>query len=421
MFIDLYQNLIRLAYPLGIKPYLKRRCRRGKEDLERFNERLGRPQLPRPQGRLIWFHGASVGESVSMLPLIHTLLAADPALHIMVTTGTRTSAEIMAKRLPERAFHQYIPVDTPRFTSAFLDHWQPDLVLWFESDFWPSMLSGIKARQIPLLLVNGRISDRSFRRWMQFRYIIKEILGCFSLCLGQSQQDADRLQQLGAPQSLCLGNLKYAGLPLPVDADNLRLLRQQIGNRPLWLISATHDDEENQIGAYLPALAQSIPHLLTIIAPRHPERGQTIADTLHRNYNLNVALRSQQQPITPQTDVYIADTIGEMGLWYTLSPLSFIGGSLIPHGGQNFMEPARMHNAVITGPHMHNFTDAMQRALKADAVIQVNTAEEVYQTAQRLLQNPDLLQQHQDQALAWAQAENQVLDGIADTIKGFLK
>ena len=420
MFIKLYQNLIRLAYPVAIKSYINKRCRKGKEDLPRFHERLGQAQLPRPQGKLVWFHGASVGESVSMLPLIHKLLELSPDISVMVTTGTRTSAEVMSKRLPARAFHQYIPIDNPPFTSAFLDHWHPDLVLWFESDFWPSMLSGIKERNIPLLLLNGRISDRSFKRWMKFRFVIKEILECFSLCLGQSEQDAARLQQLGAPKTLCLGNLKYAGLPLPVDHHALSRLQEQIGARPCWLLSATHDNEEEQIGAYLKSLQQTKPHLLTIIAPRHPERGRSIADTLSQKYHLNVSLRSAQDLITPATDVYIADTIGEMGLWYTLSPLTFIGGSLIPHGGQNFMEPSRMHNAVIVGPHMHNFTDAMHRALSANAITQVANAEELYQTVNLLLSDSAELKRRQDQALSWAEKENKVLDGIVEQVQGYL-
>ena len=170
----------------------------------------------------------------------------------------------------------------------------------------------------------------------------------------------------------------------------------------------------------MPALAQSIPHLLTIIAPRHPERGQTIADTLHRNYNLNVALRSQQQPITPQTDVYIADTIGEMGLWYTLSPLSFIGGSLIPHGGQNFMEPSRCRDAVIVGPHMHNFTDAMNRAQKANAVIQVNNVIDLSNQVCLLLENKNLLEEKRQKAYDWAMSESKVLDGIMNKIKEYI-
>ena len=233
MFIRIYNILIRILYPLVISRYIKKRKENGKEDLKRFNERVGRPTLKRPEGKLIWFHGASVGESLSMLPLIHKLLAIYPDINIMVTTGTITSAELMGKRLPERAFHQYIPLDNPVFTTRFIRHWKPDLVLWFESDLWPAMLSGIKRKNIPLILVNGRISNKSFKRWQQFDYISKELLDCFSFCLGQSEEDAYRLRVLGAKDSMCLGNLKYAGLPQPIDEEKKKEMLEQIGSRPV--------------------------------------------------------------------------------------------------------------------------------------------------------------------------------------------
>ncbi len=419
MFINLYKTLIRATYPLVLKPCINKRKAAGKEDLNRFNERLGLPGHDRPEGHLIWFHGASIGESVSMLPLINKLLEKIPGCHIMVTTGTVTSAEIMDKRLPDRAFHQYIPLDNPKFTKRFLDFWHPDMVLWFESDFWPAMLSDIKQRNIPLLLVNGRISDRSFKRWQHFKFIIRELLGCFTFCLGQSEEDARRLKILGAPETACLGNLKYAGLPLPVNTAILETLKKQIGNRPLWLLSSTHHDEESQIGRYLKEMEHAVSGLLTLIAPRHPGRGTEIAETLQQ-YGLKTALRSAGENITPETEVYIADTIGEMGLWYSLSPLTFVGGSLIPHGGQNFMEPSRQHNAVIVGPHMHNFADAMTRARRAGAIIQISDAEELKNTAISLLQNPENLRKHQDKACVWTDKENKVLDGILSKIEGYL-
>ena len=244
--------------------------------MARFNERLGKATMPRPKGNLIWMHGASVGESVSMLPLIKTLLDIYPDLHIMVTTGTVTSAEVMAKRLPERAFHQYFPLEHPLYAARFIRHWKPNLVLWFESEFWPAMLSTIKKRNIPLILVNGRISNKSFRRWQQFEFAIRQILNCFTLCLGQSDEDTRRLEVLGAKNTASLGNLKYAGLPLPVDEGKKAVLKEQFANRPVWLVSSTHDDEESKIGRFLKDLENKVPNLLTVIVPRHPHRGVEI-------------------------------------------------------------------------------------------------------------------------------------------------
>lgn len=420
MFIKIYNTLIRILYPLVISRYIKKRKENGKEDIKRFNERIGRPTKKRPVGKLIWFHGASVGESISMLPLINKLLELYPTAHVMVTTGTLTSADIMAKRLPERAFHQYITIDNPVFTTRFIKHWQPDLVLWFESDFWPAMLSSIKRKNIPLILVNGRISNKSFKRWQQFDFISKELLGCFTFCLGQSEEDAYRLRILGAKDSMCLGNLKYAGLPIPIDEQTKSELQKEIGDRPTWLVGSTHNDEELKIGHKLKAIQEQVPNLLTIIAPRHPTRGEEIQKAL-AELGFKTALRSKGEKISKETEVYIADTIGEMGLWYSLCPIVFIGGSLIPHGGQNFIEPSRMRDAVIVGPYMHNFTDAMNRAKKADAIIQISDAEELKETIIQLLTNKDLLEAKRSLAYNWANSENKVLDGILGKIKGYIQ
>ena len=280
MFIGIYNNLVRILYPVAIKRYIEKRKKIGKEDIKRFNERVGRTQKARPQGRLIWLHGASVGESISMLPLINRLLELYPDVNVMVTTGTTTSAEVMAKRLPERAFHQYLPIDNPVFTTRFVRHWQPSIALWFESEFWPAMLSTIKRKNIPLILINGRISNKSFKRWQQFDFIIKELLDCFTACLGQSEEDAYRLRILGAKDAMCLGNLKYAGLPIPVDKEKKAEIQTQIGDRPVWLVSSTHNDEEFKIGRFLKELQAKHPNLLTLIAPRHPNRGVEIRDKL---------------------------------------------------------------------------------------------------------------------------------------------
>ena len=419
MFIRIYNALIRILYPLVIARYIKKRKENGKEDIKRFNERIGRPSIKRPEGILIWFHGASVGESLSMLPLIHKLLEIYPDAHVMVTTGTVTSAELMAKRLPERAFHQYITIDNPLFTTRFIKHWRPDLVLWFESDLWPAMLSGIKRKNIPLILVNGRISNKSFKRWQQFDFISRELLGCFSLCLGQSEEDAYRLRVLGAKETMCLGNLKYAGLPLPIDRDKENEITSQIGDRTVWLASSTHHNEEAKIARIHKHLKEKFPDLLTIIAPRHPHRGPEIMESV-KVAGLKGALRSENHKITAQTDIYVANTVGELGIWYDIAPLVFVGGSLIPHGGQNFMEPSRVRDAVIVGPHMFNFTDAMNRAKKADAVIQVNDIEELEETVSLLLLNKDLLEAKRSLAYNWATSEAKVLDGIVEKVKSFI-
>lgn len=416
MFLKIYNALITVLYPLAIKGYINKRKQIGKEDVARFNERIGRPKLPRPEGKLFWLHGASVGESVSMLPLINKILETYPDSHVMVTTGTVTSADVMQKRLPERAFHQFIPIDNPIFTTRFVKYWHPDVALWFESEFWPAVLTSIKRKNIPLILINGRISNKTFKRWQQFDFICKEILSCFTMCLGQSEEDAYRLRVLGAKETTCLGNLKYAGLPLPIDEKNKKEILKQIGNRKLWLVSSTHDDEEIRLAKVHKRLKEKYTDLLTIIVPRHPNRGQEIADEI-KKLELSSALRSKGEKITPSTDIYIADTIGEVGLWYDIAKIVFIGGSLIPHGGQNFIEPSRVRDAVIVGPHMHNFTDAMSRAKKADAVMQISDTLELQELLEQLFDNEQLLDAKCSLAYNWAASETKVLDGIMDKIK----
>ncbi len=418
MFIKIYNALITVLYPLVIRSYVNKRKQNGKEDVNRFNERIGRPQMARPEGKLFWLHGASVGESVSMLPLINKILETYPDAHVMVTTGTVTSADVMQKRLPERAFHQFIPIDNPIFTNRFVKYWHPDVALWFESELWPAVLSSIKRKNIPLILINGRISNKTFKRWQQFDFICKELLNCFTFCLGQSDEDAYRLRVLGAKDATCLGNLKYAGLPLPIDEKSKAELLKQFSKRPLWLASSTHDDEEIRIAKVHKKLKEKFPNLLTIIAPRHPNRGEDIAKEINK-IGLTTALRSNKEKVTPETDIYVANTIGEMGLWYDLSKIVFIGGSLIPHGGQNFIEPSRVRDAVIVGPHMHNFTDAMNRAKRADAVMQVNDTDELYDLVAQLLENDSLLDAKASLAYNWAASESKVLDGIMDKVKAY--
>ena len=354
-----------------------------------------------------------------MLPLIQRILDTYPDAHVMVTTGTVTSADVMNRRLPERAFHQFIPIDNPIFTTRFVKHWQPDVALWFESEFWPAILSSIRRRNIPLILINGRISNKSFKRWQQFDFVCKELLSCFNLCLGQSEEDAYRLQVLGAQNTMCLGNLKYAGLPLPIDEDKKNDILTQIGGRTFWLASSTHDDEEIRIAKVHKRLKEKFPDLLTLIAPRHPQRGQEIKEGVEK-LGLKAALRSENEKIKPDTDIYIANTIGEMGIWYDIAKIVFIGGSLVPHGGQNFIEPSRMRDAVIVGPHMHNFTDAMNRAKRADAIIQVTDTVELEEIVTQLLENKELLDAKCSLAYNWAHSEAKVLEGIMDKVKGYI-
>ncbi|MEQ1754968.1 MAG: 3-deoxy-D-manno-octulosonic acid transferase [Micropepsaceae bacterium] len=352
--LSAYRAATGFAEPLAAR-LLQQRLARGKEDGDRLPERLGRPGRVRPKGPIIWIHAASVGESVSILPLIRELGRLRPDATVLVTTGTVTSGRVMGERLPPNAFHQFVPVDTPSAVRAFLDYWQPGLALWVESELWPNMLHETKLRQIPVILINARMSDNSFKRWRRAKAMAAELLGTFDLCLAQDEDVAAKLELLGATHVETPGNLKLVGEPLPFDAGVLGSLRAAVGGRPVWLLASSHDGEE-QLAAFTHRdLAAHIPNLLTIMVPRHPQRGPQVAQNLMPLFR--VARRSAGELPSANTELYIADTLGELGVFYRLAPLAVMGGSFVPHGGQNPLEPARLGVAVLSGPHIGNFRD----------------------------------------------------------------
>lgn len=414
MIYRLYRGLTILGAPL-ISLYLDRRKARGKEDTSRFAERLGRPATPRPSGPLVWIHAASVGESLSMLPLIERLRAR--RLGVLVTTGTVTSARLMAERLPEGALHQYVPVDRPGYVRGFLDHWRPDLMLWAESEFWPNLLAEARHRHIPAVLVQGRVSARSFAGWGKVPGFIRRLLSGFALCLAQTDDDAHRLRSLGAREVRCLGNLKLAVPPLPADAAELERLRGAVAGRPLWLAASTHPGEEAIVAEAHKRLAARFPGLLTVIAPRHPERGLAIAQDL-RALGLVPSLRSRGEA---PGEIYLADTLGELGLFFRLAPVVFMGKSLAVGGGQNPFEPARLGAAVLFGPLMANFPDMAPRMLAVDAAEQVADGAALAEATARLLGDADLLHRRRQAAQTWAVSEAGVLlDAIEGALTPFL-
>ena len=418
MMLALYRAATTVAAPL-IHLYLARRRNAGKEDRERFGERLGHAGRPCPHGRLVWAHAASVGESLSLLPLIGRLLEDRPHLRALVTTGTVTSARLMAERLPAGAIHQYVPVDRVAYVRSFLDHWKPDLVLWAESEFWPNLVSQTAARGVPMVLINGRVSAASFAGWRRAPGLIRQLLGGFALCLGQTAEDAERLRRLGARRVACPGNLKFAAPPLPADDAELERLVAAIGARPRWLASSTHPGEEEIAGRVHQRLAAGHPGLLTIIVPRHPERGPAIAADLRR-HGLAVARRSAGEIMAPETGVYVADTMGELGLFYRFAEVVFMGKSLVPLGGQNALEAARLGCAVVQGPHVGNFAEMARRMKEAGASIEVADEDGLAEAVAGLLDDAGARARHKDAATAFAGAEAHVLDYVMAELRPFL-
>jgi len=348
-----YQLGSALGTPIASQ-LLARRQKRGKEHPERLRERLGQPSMPRPKGPLVWVHGASVGEMLAAIALIERLRAQDFA--VLVTSGTVTSAALAEQRLPNGVTHQFIPLDAPRFVRRFLDHWRPGLALFVESDLWPNLICSSAKRKIPMIIINGRLSERSFKRWRRVPGVIAALLNQFDLCLAQSATDAERYAKLGAPRVSATGNLKLDVPALPADEAALRRLKDIVGKRPVMLAASTHAGEEAAVIGVHRRLRAKFPSLLTIVVPRHPARGESIAEEA-KGAGLSVALRSRRAQPMPDIGIYIADTLGELGLMYRLAPIVFMGGSLASHGGQNPIEAIRLGAAIIHGSQVWNFAE----------------------------------------------------------------
>jgi len=365
--------------------WLAYRTKRGKENPERLTERRGETEFERPAGPLIWVHGASVGELLAIQPLVEQLRERD--FNVLITSGTVTSANLARDRFPQDVIHQFIPLDTPRFVAQFLNSWHPDLALFTESDIWPNLIMAASKRRIPMIIVNGRVSERSFRRWRSFHGTAKALLGRFELCLAQSALDANRFQQLGAQQVDVTGNLKLDSPAPPIDPASLAALKGAIGDRPVIAATSTHPGEEIVMIETHRRLAPAFPGLLTIIVPRHPDRGREIYNLAERAGQAP-ALRSQRQLPGSHTQIYIADTMGELGLIYSLAPVVLVGGSLVEHGGQNPIEPVKLGAAVVHGPHVENFAEIYTALDASRGAAQVENLNELINCIGHWLKNP---------------------------------
>ncbi len=419
MMLSVYRGLTTAASP-AVRAYLALRARAGKEDPARMSERYGQASAARPDGKLVWIHAASVGESLSMLSLIHRLAADWPGLNLMMTTGTVASARILAARLPERVIHQFVPLDRGSWVRRFFDHWRPDLVLWVESEFWPNLLCEIGARRIPSVLINARISAKSYDGWRSWPGLIAGLLGNFDLCLAQTDEDARKLGDLGAGRVVCLGNLKFSSAPLPADDAELLDLRRNIGDRPAWLAASTHPGEETVIADAHRRIRATCPDALAIIVPRHPARGRSIADELRADGSV-VRLRSADEPVSGDTEFYVADSMGELGLFFRLADAAFIGGSLVPHGGQNPLEAALLGCPIVHGPHMTNFTAIVDELDTAGAIVEASSPEAIAREVARLIDDSDERAARIAAAHGVAVAKAGILDDVVGELAPFIE
>ncbi len=385
--LQAYRALMAAAAPAA-PLLLAWRERRGKEDPARRSERLGWSSIKRPGGPLVWFHAASVGETNAVLPLIAALKEQRHDVSVLLTTGTVTSARFAKARMPRDIIHQYVPLDSPPFARRFLDHWKPDIAIFAESEIWPTLIEETAGRGVALVLVNARMSERSFNRWQRRPGAARALLGRFDLVLAQNERYAERFSKLGAPAATPVGNLKIDAPAPPADTKLLQDLKKGTAGRPLFLAASTHPGEETIITQVHARLAKSHPGLLTIIGPRHPHRGADIAEIV-RSAGLRPALRSSKEALNGRADIYIADTIGELGLFYALAPVAFIGGSLVRHGGQNPIEAVKHRTVVLSGPYVKNFDDAFKALKRAGGCEEIGSADELAERIDVLLSDAE--------------------------------
>ncbi len=419
MYTSLYRFLSYAGGPL-IDFYLMRRKQVGKEDPKRYTERLGHPGFPRMSGPLVWVHAASVGEGVSVLPLIKAVVNKYRDVNVLLTTGTVTSAKVLESRLPKRAFHQYAPIDKLVTVRRFLDHWRPDLALWVESELWPNMIIETHRRGCPLIQINARLSPNSYEKWQKYNSLARDMLICFSLSLAQSEEDVTRLKKLGAPNAKCLGNLKFDAPALPADPKETGKLVTATGERPMWVAASTHPGEDELIADAHIKLKLAHDKILTVIIPRHPERGEDIERML-KEKKLTVARRSQKQDIEENTDIYIADTIGELGIFYRMAGITFMGGSLVEHGGQNPLEAARLECALLVGPHTASFTDIYNELEKEHAVIRVRDSDALAEKVGVLLSDHEKQEDFASRAMKLMASKSGILEHYMDALSPYLK
>jgi 3-deoxy-D-manno-octulosonic-acid transferase len=414
--LALYGAATRLLEPFAPR-LLAARARAGKELSGRLPERLGRPGQARPAGRLVWLHAVSVGESLSLLPLVEALRSR-PGLHVLVTSGTVTSAEILGRRLPAGVIHQFAPVDAPGAVGRFLDHWRPDAGLFVESELWPNLILAARARGVRLGLISARITEASAEGWRRAPASARALLSAFDLVLPQDQAAAGRLRRLGARPGPRL-NLKLAGEPPPFDPAALAELRRQAAGRPVALAASTHPGEEPLIAEAFRAATAGRAALL-VIAPRHPERGAAVAEELARA-GFVAARRSQGEPPGPGVSAYVADTLGEMGLFLRLAEVVVMGGSFIAGvGGHNPLEAARVGAAIVTGPHVANAQAIYDEMLEEAAALEAADAAALAGILERLLAKPQAAERLGAAALAYAERQAKALSQALPLIEALV-
>lgn len=416
--IFLYNIVNLILYPIYCLILFVRVLKK-KDNVKSLMQRLGVIEVTKPKGKLIWMHAASVGESMVAVTLTKALSNLYPNINFLITTGTLSSAKILETSLPANATHQFVPLDNIIIVKRFLSHWKPNLGIFIESEFWPCLVSEA-AKKFNIIVVNARLSDKSFNRWMNRKNLFNIIVSRFKLVATQSVTDLKKYKTLGCERAINLGNLKFANKELEVNKAQLKELKNIFQNKPIFVASSTHAEDEEVTLQIIKDFKKDKVDYYPIIILRHPERRNEISKKC-RNLGLSFTLRSQNNLPSLEDDLYIVDSFGELGLFYNLSNITFIGGSF-KRGGHNLVEPAYFDNIIILGPDMSNFQNIATEMIQEKCAIQISDKAELAKEILFFLdkQNKKKSQELIDNARKFVDNREETLDNYLKEIKKFL-
>lgn len=415
LLLTLYRTLY-YVLTLFVRLWIYVRLFQRKEDPLRYRERFGCTRLKRPEGQIFWFHGASNGECLSFLSLIRNYQEKFPHVHFLITSQTRTSAELVKSKLPKKAMHQFIPLDHPVYIKRFLSHWKPDIAFWTESELWPNLLQEAESK-MPLVLLNGRLSQTSHKNWQRFPKTAQRILSSFTLLFAQSKIALERFQSLGIKEAQYLGNLKFSGRPLEANPEKLKHLKAQLKDRPVWAASCTHPGEEEIIIQAHKQLKKTLKDVVTIIIPRHPHRADKLRQTWEAE-GLSVAQRSHEEDLKPKTDIFLFDATGELGLIYRACPIVLMAGSLIEGiGGHNPLEAANLKCLLCVGPYTKNNQEIYDLFLENKACRVVTSPKDLSNTLLEFMENTKERDKMIKRSFDLATHQQNVLDTITSAVE----